>query len=278
MKTTIYRLVCLMLVCAPVAVSAQSNIRSAFDAIAKCPEAKITENMTLDKDPNTKVKTGQSEIYDFVLPAGKIKLVEKVLEAFDKDNDMAYKVGRGSVAKKRDKIALAVGDGTGEGVNIAQPGCEYTYALFLAPQSEDQSGNYRYAYAISYKEDGEKIEGRLVVTYATTLKYRQEKAGEKQMKVLRGFTADDNNTNEWFNLVMEDLIRIQSIENPRYRTKKATGVYNRICSLSQYPNVTASQIEVIREVLKSMVGDSKYSEPMLNKLLNQSLVEIRKNK
>jgi len=266
-----------MLVCAPIAVSAQSNIRSAFDAIVKCPEAKITENITLDKDPNTKVKTGESEIYDFVLPSDKMKLVKKVLAAFDKDADKAYKISRGSVVKGRDKIVLAVGDGTGEGVTVTKRG-DYTYALFLAPQSEDKSGNYRYAYALSYKEDGKKIEGRLVVTYATTLKYRQEKVSEQQMKGLRRLMADNDNTDEWFNLVMEDLIRIQSIEDPRYRNKKATKVFNRICDLSKYPNVMASQIEVIREVLKSMVGDSKYSETTLHKLLNQSLVELSTNK
>ncbi len=261
-----------MLVCAPIAVSAQSNIRSAFDAIVKCSEAKITENITLDKDPNTKVKTGESEIYDFVLPASKMQLVKKVLAAFDKDADKAYKISRGSVVKGRDKIVLAVGDGTGEGVTVTQRG-EYTYALFLAPKSEDKTGNFRYAYAISYKENGEKIKGRLVVTYATTLKYRQEKARKRQLKVLR-VSAE----HEWFDQVMEDLMSIQRVDQPHFRKRKATSAFNSICDLSKYPNVTASQIEVVRGVLNSMVGDSQYSEPVLNQLLKQCVVELSKNK
>lgn len=262
-----------MLVCAPIAVSAQSNIRSAFNAIVKCPEAKIIKNMTLDKDPETKVKTGESEIYDFVLPSGKIKLVQNVLAAFDKDADKAYTISRGSAIKGRNEITLAVGDGTGESVTVPQPGCEYIYALFLAPQSEDKSGNYRYAYAISYKEVDENIEGRLAVTYATTLKYRQEEARKRQLKVLRGSAE-----HEWFDQIMEDLMSIQRVDQPHFRKRKATRAFNSICDLSKYPNVTASQIEVVRGVLNSMVGDSQYSEPVLNQLLKQCLVELNKNK
>ncbi len=85
MKTSLLRLLGLMLAVIPITAAAQNNIKSAFDAIIKCPDAKIIESHTLAKDPSTGSKTGQSDIYRFVLPADKAYLIEQVVSAFDKD-------------------------------------------------------------------------------------------------------------------------------------------------------------------------------------------------
>lgn len=90
MKTSLFRLLAILLALMPIGVVAQTNIQSAFDAIIKCPDAQITERHTLDKDPVTLVKTGQADIYRFVLPAGKAKLIKNVVSAFEKDSQTAY--------------------------------------------------------------------------------------------------------------------------------------------------------------------------------------------
>lgn len=57
MKTSLLRLLGLMLAVIPITAAAQNNIKSAFDAIIKCPDAKIIESHTLAKDPSTGSKT-----------------------------------------------------------------------------------------------------------------------------------------------------------------------------------------------------------------------------
>lgn len=173
MKTITRRLLCLLLSFSPLMAMAQSNIKSAFNAIIKCPQAQITESRSLDKDPVTKVKTGQCDIYNFVLPIDKMNLIDKAIAAFDKDSPSSYGIKKGRATKSDAQISLAVGDASYNSVYINEPGYEYSYMLFLAPKSEDADGKYRYAYAMNYKETGKSILGKLVVTYATTLTYRQ---------------------------------------------------------------------------------------------------------
>lgn len=51
MKTTIIRLVSLLLTVVPMTAIAQNNIKSAFDTIIKCPEAQITEATPSTRTP-----------------------------------------------------------------------------------------------------------------------------------------------------------------------------------------------------------------------------------
>ena len=151
MKTTLVRLISLMLVIMPMAAVAQTNVKSAFDAIIKCKDAKITEFHNLDKDPLTGVKAGQCDIYDFVLPANKLNLVKNVISAFGKDNQEAYSINSGVASAKDREMILAVGDATGSGVRVNDPEREYIYALFLPSKAEDPDGIHRYAYGtVSY--------------------------------------------------------------------------------------------------------------------------------
>lgn len=281
MKTSIIRFISLTLAVIPMMANAQTNIKSAFDAIIKCPEAQITESHTLDKDPTTGVKTGQSDVYNFVLPISKENLIEKVYSAFDKDAGMAYSINEGNRNKSGKNISLAVGDGKGSGVQINSIDCEYVYSLFLAPLSEDPNGIYRYAYGMNYKEKGGKLVGKLVITYATTLKYRQQAERQRQYDVLRSFSNDysaisDNNSSQesWFDMIMTYFQGMTSA-NTQTRIALATKAFKAIRDTSKYPEVTDADKEAVREILKGMIIDKKYSEPVLNKLLNQCLIEIK---
>lgn len=278
MKTSFIRLLSLLLAAIPMTAAAQNNIKSAFNEIIKCPEAQITETHSLEKDPITGVKTGQSDVYRFVLPANKENLIKKVFSAFDKDTDMAYSINRGKNEKNDRKINLAIGNGDGDGVHINNQGYDYIYSLFLAPTSEDSDGIYRYAYGINYKKDGGKLIGKLVITYATTLNYRQQMAQKKQYNVLRnlsnGAYVITGSQKSWFETLMSYFQSMTSA-NSQTRIALATKAYNVIRDTSKYPDVTETDKDAIREILKGMISDKKYSETVLNKLLSQCLVSIK---
>lgn len=278
MKTSIIRLLSLLLAAIPMIAAAQNNIKSAFNDIIKCPEAQITETHSLEKDPTTGVKIGQSDVYSFVLPANKENLIKKVFSAFDKDTDMAYSINRGKNEKNDRKINLAVGDGDGDGVHINSQGYDYIYSLFLAPTAENSEGIYRYAYGINYKKDGGKLIGKLVITYATTLNYRQQMAQKKQYNVLRNLSNGSyvitDSQKSWFETLMSYFQSMTSA-NSQTRIALATKAYNVIRDTSKYPDVTDTDKDAVREILKGMIADKKYSETVLNKLLNQCLVSIK---
>lgn len=278
MKTSFIRLLSLLLAAIPMTAAAQNNIKSAFNDIIKCPEAQITETHSLEKDPITGVKAGQSDVYRFVLPANKENLIKKVFSAFDKDSDSAYSINRGKNEKNDRQINLAVGNGDGDGVRINNSGYDYIYSLFLAPASEDSDGIYRYAYGINYKKDGGKLIGKLVITYATTLNYRQQMAQKKQYNVLRNLSNGSyvitGSQKSWFDTLMSYFQSMTSA-NSQTRIALATKAYNVIRDTSKYPDVTETDKDAIREILKGMISDKKYSETVLNKLLSQCLVSIK---
>ena len=280
MKKTTFRLMCLLLAAMPVTAAAQANIIKAFDAIIKCKDAKIEASHTMEKDPETFVKTGQCDVYNFSLPAKKINLIDDVTKAFDKDSGMAYSLNSGSTAGTDRRIVLAVSDGSGSGVEVTWAGHEYVYALFLAPKSEDATGNYRYAYALTYAERGDSITGRLAVTYATTLKHRQQKEENRQWKVLGSFSGNNyefssNDTQQgWFESLMS-YFQSMTTEDSRTRLALATKAYRHIKDLPQYPEATDQDKNAAREILKTMISEKKYSDPVLNKLLQQCLAAIK---
>lgn len=257
---------------------AQTNVRAAFDAVIKCRDARITERHSLEKDPATNVKTGQSDVYQFELPASKINLVKNVISALGKDGDKAYSINSGTYRTGDPQISLAVGDGNNAGEKITEPGYKYAYATYLAPKSEDPSGIYRYAYGVSYKEDGGKVRGTLVVTYATTLQHRQNQAQKSSLPSgLSGFSSGAmiiTQQMSWFDTLMSYFQNMTSA-NTQTRIALATKAFKLIQDSAKYPDVTQSEKEAVREILKGMISEEKYSEPMLNTLLNQSLIILK---
>lgn len=285
MKTLFIRLLCLTLAWLPLNALAQANIMRAFDAIIKCPDARISELHTLNRDPATNAKLGQSDVYNFTLPANKKDLIKNVLQAFEKDRDRAYSLSSGTTTSSDVQITLAVGDDSGGGVRITERGNDYIYALFLAPKSEDPSGKYRYAYALRYREQDGKITGRLVVTYATTLMYRQQQAQQKQTDLMKGLSGEiitiaptiEEEGQSWFETEMGYLQGIMSSRRDQTRIALAVKAYRQIQLLYEpdAPKVSVADKETVREVLKTMVSDRTYSDKVLNKLLNQCIATLK---
>lgn len=271
-----------MIAALPMMATAQNNIKSAFDAIIKCKEARIVESHTLEKDPATNIKTGQSDVYRFTLPGNKIDLVKNVISAFEKDAETAYSYNRGVTVNTEPDIILMVGNGGQNGVYINSPDCEYIYALFLAPKSEDKTGNYRYAYGMNLKEEDGKLVGKLIITYAPTLKHRQEQDRQRQLRTLRTFSnhsslfsdSDDSDEEAWFEKLMTYFQSMTSA-NTQTRIALATKAYTHIRNLPEYDDVTEQDKNAAREILKEMIDDPKYSESVLNSLLNQCLTGIK---
>ena len=280
MKNSAMWLLCLILSAMQIPAAAQSNIQSAFNALIKSPDVQITESHVLEKDPDTDKKTSQCDVYDFVLPADQFKLIKNIVNAIEKDSQHAYGLYSGRITPSDQEITLAVGDGNGRNdVSLTDLGGDYSYAAFLAPKSEDPEGIYRYAYGISYKQskNNDDIMGRIVVTYATTLKYRQQAAVEQQQdqwKMFNKLNKEMSEQDSWFDMLMS-YFQSMSEATSKTRIALATKAFKVIRDTSKYPEVTPADKDAIREILKVMVSDSKYSESVLNKLLNQCLVELK---
>lgn len=282
MKTFLLRLLSLSLVLMPMAAAAQTSIKSAFDAIINCPDATVTDSHEFEKDPSTFEKTGQYDSYKFELPAGKMKLVKDLFAAFRKDSDKSYGIYNGKAAKNDSAILMACGDGTGAGVRVNPEGREYIYGLFMAPKSEDPDGKYRYAYAANYEEKDGKIIGRLIVTYALTLKYRQDmQKYEKALAEQRFWDRSNGNevtvikeSNRWFDKVMQILQNMPSAKK-QTRISLATQTLKLCQSVSKYQEVTAEEKDIIRNLLKAMTDDFTYQETILNNLLQQCLSSLK---
>lgn len=174
-----------MLIAMPSALMAQQNIQKAFDALLKQKQViKVTAHHDMEKDPETGVKKGQADVYDFTLPAGNPwrQLVVDIEDAIYKDSENAYSVSSSDNDKGVNYVSLVVGDGTSKSVAIGKiPGSKYMYACFL--DKKDPEKKYRYAYAVEWAEGQDGIKGRIATTYGTTLGYREKSDnGRKRIK------------------------------------------------------------------------------------------------
>ena len=174
-----------MLIAMPSALMAQQNIQKAFDALLKQKQViKVVAHHDMEKDPETGVKKGQADVYDFTLPAGNPwrQLVVDIEDAIHKDSENAYSVSSSENNKGVNYVTLVVGDGSSESVAIGKiPGSKYMYACFL--DKKDPEKKYRYAYAVEWAEGQEGIKGRIATTYGTTQKYlEQSDYGKKRIK------------------------------------------------------------------------------------------------
>lgn len=278
-KTTVFRLVISpLLALMPFAAVAQSNIKLAFDAIINCPGAEVKDSHSLYKDPVKHNKVGSCDTYEFELPAGKSNLIKNVISAFDRDSEMSYNLVKSWTEKNGKTVGVAVGDG-GDIVTLPAEH-EFLYALFMAQPSEDPAGIYRYAYVIAYKEKPDGIiTGRIVITYAQTIEYRQKMENEAKYENLRRLSdlnkepASDVSQKTWFDGLMTYLQSMHTASTST-RISLATKAYKQIGEMNKYP-VTEADKTTASEILKAMISDSKYSETVLNKLLQQCLAGIK---
>ena len=157
----------------PLTAHAQGFIKRAFNVLITSEPAQVESSHKLNKNPETGVKEGQLDVYEFTIPASHHDLVEDVERAFEQDKEKAYSMKTASATSKKsyDYTSLAVG-GDDSGYPLGDiKGSRYIYALFLDP--EDMTKTHRYAYAMEWRKDEKEIVGKLIVTYATTQKYRE---------------------------------------------------------------------------------------------------------
>lgn len=295
MKTTAIRLISVILALSPLPTLAQSNIKAAFDAIIKCSDAEITASHYLEKDPDTNIKNGQDDIYEFVLPANKMNLVKKALSAFDKDIQNAFVVKSGKNKQsgknkgKSPQILLHSEQAGISGISVDNPGSDYIYALFLPSKTEDPEGKYRYAYAMNYKEDNGQIRGKLVVNYATTLNHRQSATQNNATQWKSGATIIDKNGSvivvqpsdknseqqTWFEMVMSCVNGMAPNISNKTNIALATKAYSLISEMKSYPEVTDQDKNTLRQIFKTMRSGKSYHDDILLELLRQCELAIK---
>lgn len=167
----------------PLTIYAQGNIKRAFNLLTTSQPAKVESTHKLNKEPESGIKVGQLDVYEFTIPVSHHNLVEDIQQAFDQDKEKAYSMVSTSTANKRlyNYTSLAVGgDDTGYPLGDIKDS-RYIYALFLDPA--DQSKTHRYAYAMEWREGAKEIVGKLIVTYATTQQYRQRHNRMKRITI-----------------------------------------------------------------------------------------------
>lgn len=290
MKTTAIRIISIIVALLPLPALAQSNIKAAFDAIIKCSDADISASHSLEKDPDTKIKNGQDDIYEFTLPANKMNLIKKALAAFDKDIPNAYAVKSGKNKGNSQQILLHSEQSGSAGISIDNPGYEYIYALFLPSKTEDPEGKYRYAYAMNYKEVDGQIRGKLVINYATTLKYRQSTGQDntfqwgdwgtskkdKNGAMIIVQPSDTNSEQQtWFEMVMTCINGMAPNISNKTNIALATKAYRLIKEMKSYPEVTEQDKNTLRQIFKKMSTGKYYHDDILLELLRQCETAIK---
>ena len=158
----------------PFTATAQQQIEKAFEALRQSKAQKeVWSEHTIEKDPETGKLEGLSDIYDFqITNTQKKELITAIEQAFRLDENKAYSVRTANRGGEEHYTTLAVGNGNRGGVAVGlMKGSKYIYALFLDP--EDPARQHRYAYALEWVDDGDKIRGRIAKTYATTQEYRK---------------------------------------------------------------------------------------------------------
>ena len=279
MKTRVFRLIFLLSVIAPMTAVSQTNIKAAFDAIIKCPEAEITESHFLKNDKETNMKSGQDDIYLFELPADRMNLIKNVLEAFEKDKASAYVVKKGKNRGGKINEQLYSEQSTANVIyvqSVDDSGTDYIYEFFVPSKSEDPDGTHRYAYAFNYKEKDGKIEGKIIINYATTDEYRDRRNAEIQrardlewrinLNKASEQSAEVDTKQSWLEQVMACLNGLEDA-NKKTRIALATKTYQLVNNVKDYPKVTSKEKDTILKIIRLLRKDPKYSDPILNELL-----------
>lgn len=276
MKTMVFRFICLLVMLVPLAAASQTNIKSAFDAILKCPKAEIEESHGLDKDRETNIKLAEYDSYIFVIPSGKSGLVKNVLAAFGQDKDKAYYVKTGKNKSAQSTIQLYTGDNNA--IPIDDLGYEYIYELFAPSKSEDPDGTHRYAYGFNYKEEDGNIKGRIVISYATTSEYRQQEQRARDLEYIaemgkaNGTSAMLTNGRSWFEEMMLCLTAMSNA-SAKSRIALATKAYNLVRDLGKFPDVPVQDKQTIVNILKLTMKD--IGDPIPAELLRQCLAGLQ---
>ena len=261
---------------------AQQHIQEAFDVLCQSTGQKETwSKHSVEKDPNTGLMEGMSDEYEFeILSPSNQKLVENIRSAFRQDEPDAYSVSSGTYGNAENYVSLAVGNSNKGGVPIGlMKGSNWIYACFLDP--DDSLRRYRYAYALEWVADGDKLRGRIVKTYATTQKYRQGKTTQRRTITVNGnsfsfgpnfpFDDDDKSSETW--LTEFNTYKNHFLKNPDGTAANSyvTQIYKLCKNASSLEDVEKNLIT--SEILKLK---KKTKDEFIQQLLDMSIERLKK--
>jgi len=280
-----------LLMLLPTVSMAQENIQKAFDALRQSKDIKeVFARHSLDKDPDTGAMEGLEDTYDFMITNPKAKhLVDDIRKAFQQDEPEAYNVSSGTHGSNENYVSLAVGNSSNGGVAIGlMKGSKWIYACFIDPN--DSLRQHRYAYALEWVDDGDKTRGRIVKTYATTLKFRQSRHQSRTITVngsnvklsgsgfssgdgftWSGFSSDDKSSETW--LTEFNTFKNLFLKNPNGTAANsyATQIY-KLCKNAKSledaeKNMVATEIAKLRK---------KTNDEFIQQLFDMSIERLKK--
>lgn len=160
MKTMIKYLLLAVLALATLPMTAQPHLEEAFKKLVTSPDVKTSRISNQITDGET---TGKLEVYVLSLQKDD-PMFTKLLGAFKKDANLSYSYIAHD-GKKDKKEAYQVYKDGNNSVVIGK-NAEDNYRLFciMAPSTNDKK-NYRYCYAVEWKNEGSKITGRAIKSY-----------------------------------------------------------------------------------------------------------------
>ncbi len=258
MRHFLFSLLCLVLI-APASAVAQNNVKKAFDKLIDSKNAELTETHKSERDPSSGDLEAMSDVIDFTIPLKNIDLINNIEEAFKQDAPKSYGFYSGLNGRKGgDNMSVSTGGNSSVDI-IAHNGSKYTYALFLDPKHSDK---YRYAYCLSYIKDAKEIRGRLVISYSTTLKYRQEHSS-------RVTTSHKTSSKKWIDEFLSQIATLESVERSQ---SNATYVLRKIYGLcSNLPaDLSKQDKQLALNILSSYTQNKKYNDTNMA-LLNASI-------
>lgn len=269
-----------MLMLLPSATPAQQHIQQAFDALRKSNIKEVSSRHSVEKDPDSRTMEGLEDTYDFELTDHRDRrLIDDIRKAFEQDETNAYSVSTGSKGNGEDFVSLAVGDSNKGGVAIGMiKDSKWIYALFLDPN--DSLRQHRFAYALEWAENGNRIRGRIVKTYATTLKFRQEKKQTRTITVNgnsfsfgSNFPFDSNEISSETWLSEFNTYKNHFLKNPNGNAANsyATEIY-RLCKDAESledveKNMVATEIEKLKKQIK---------DEFIQQLFDMSIERLKK--
>jgi len=280
-----------LLMLLPTVSMAQENIQKAFDALRQSKDIKeVFARHSLDKDPDTGAMEGLEDTYDFMITNPKAKhLVDDIRKAFQQDEPEAYNVSSGTHGSNENYVSLAVGNSSNGGVAIGlMKGSKWIYACFIDPN--DSLRQHRYAYALEWVDDGDKTRGRIVKTYATTLKFRQSRHQSRTITVngsnvklsgsgfssgdgftWSGFSSDDKSSETW--LTEFNTFKNLFLKNPNGTAANsyATQIY-KLCKNAKSledaeKNMVATEIAKLKK---------KTNDEFIQQLFDMSIERLKK--
>lgn len=284
-----------LLTAMPAAMTAQENIQKAFEALLNDKIVETKTQHSLERDPETGQKSAQADVYDFVVTnASALSRIKDIEKAFDKDKNAAYQIRSGNGNASRNNVSLAVGNNRSQSVSIgSMKGSNYIYACFLDP--DDAEKKYRYAYAMEWLDKGQKTQVRLVITYATTQKYREKNSTRRRIIIngqefnvdggnFSGFSLDNSSvfvndsvyslqrTNGGW-LTQFNIYKNRFLKNPEgiAANTYVTQIYN-LCKKADA--LDDDEKELVADELKRM--KTKTDDELIQKLFDMSIERLKK--